>query len=88
MKYHHLTTEQRCQIYVLNAIRQSQKVIAQQLGVSPSTICRELKRNIGQKGYRPKQAQEKSLARRYQASHRARKMTSAVAGLIEEKLRA
>lgn len=87
MKYHHLTTEQRCQIYALNAIRQPQKVIAQQLGVSPSTICRELKRNAGQKGYRHKQAQEKARRRRYYASHRARKMTPAVVMIIEEKLR-
>ena len=82
MRYHHLTTDQRCQIYALNAIRQSQKVIAQQLGVCPSTICRELKRNVGQKGYRYKQAQEKARARRYYASHRAIKMTPAVISLI------
>ena len=48
MKYHHLTTEQRCHIYALNATEQPQKTIAKQLGVSPSTVCRELKRNVGQ----------------------------------------
>lgn len=87
MKYHHLTTEQRCQIYALNATQQPQKIIAKQLGVSPSTVCRELKRNIGQKGYRHKQAQEKAELRRYYANHRARKMTPAVIMLIKEKLR-
>jgi len=38
--------------------------IAQQLGVNKSTVSRELQRNRGQRGYRPKQAHEKALERR------------------------
>jgi IS30 family transposase len=40
----------------------SQLAIADEIGVHPSTITRELARNRGQRGYRPKQAQEKAGA--------------------------
>jgi IS30 family transposase len=43
--------------------------MAQQLGVDKSTISRELGRNRGQRGYRPKQAHEKALDRRTQKAH-------------------
>ncbi|MCH9697629.1 MAG: hypothetical protein K0U68_05955 [Gammaproteobacteria bacterium] len=38
--------------------------MARIVGVSTSTICRELKRNSEQRGYRPKQAHIEILARR------------------------
>lgn len=43
--YNHLCLEQRYQIEALFKAGQSQKSIADLLGVHPSTICRELKRN-------------------------------------------
>ena len=55
------------------------------LGVSAATISRELKRNQGKKGYRPKQAQIKADKRRTQAA-KALKMTEDVVLLIEEKI--
>ena len=64
MGYKHLTTELRCQIYTLHSTGMAQKNIATHLAVSASTICRELKRNIGNKSYRYKQASEKAIARR------------------------
>lgn len=56
-KYKHLSQEQRYHIYALKKAEASQKSIAQELAISPSTVSRELKRNTGLKGYRPKQAQ-------------------------------
>jgi len=49
---------------VLKKAGKNQKEITELLGVSPGTICRELKRNKGQKGYRPKQAQIKADKRK------------------------
>ena len=55
------------------------------LGRDPSTICREISRNHGQRGYRPKQAQRKAHERR--KTPRSKKMTIEVVSYIEEKLR-
>lgn len=62
--YKQLTCEQRYQIKALLDTGTSQEKISEVLGVSPSTISRELRRNKGKRGYRPKQAHEKALARR------------------------
>jgi transposase, IS30 family len=56
MNYHHITEVERYQIYSLRKAGWSQKAIAQELDRSPSTISRELRRNTGSKGYRPKRA--------------------------------
>jgi IS30 family transposase len=62
--YKQLTYEQRYQIKALLDTGTSQERIAEVLSVSPSTISRELTRNKGKRGYRPKQAHEKAMARR------------------------
>jgi IS30 family transposase len=62
--YQQLTRVQRYQIYALKKVGHTQTEIAQVLGIHKSSICRELKRNSGQRGYRPKQAQRLALARR------------------------
>ena len=49
------------------------------LGVSESTISRELTRNEGKKGYRPKQAQIKADNRKIQAA-KALNMTTEIPG--------
>jgi len=64
MQYTQLTREQRYQIKALLDMQRTQTEIAQQLGVHKSTISRELRRNQGQRGYRPKQAHEKAIERR------------------------
>ncbi len=64
MTYTHLTQEERYQIYALKRAGITQKVIASILKRSESTISREINRNSGKRGYRPKQAQYKSLMRR------------------------
>jgi IS30 family transposase len=62
--YTQLTREQRYQIYALLKAGHNQTEIAHFIKVHKSTVCRELRRNRGQKGYRPKQAHEKALSRR------------------------
>ena len=52
--YTQLTQEQRYQIYALMKAELNQSEIAMIVGVHKSTISRELRRNTGQKGYRPK----------------------------------
>ncbi len=65
--YDQLTETERYQIKVLLDMGYKQKKIAEYLSRSPSTICRELNRNTGKRGYRPKQAQEKMINRRVTA---------------------
>ena len=56
--YHQLTEEQRYQIYELFTEGCNQSYIANAIGVHKSTISRELRRNTGLRGYRPRQAQQ------------------------------
>jgi len=64
MSYTQLTQEQRYQISALLKTEHSQKEIAIVLGVHKSTISREVRRNRGKRGYRPKQAHRFALKRR------------------------
>lgn len=63
MKYKHLSQTERYQIHSLMKANQSVSQIATQLGRHKSTISRELGRNEGWRGYRPKQACELALSR-------------------------
>ncbi len=85
--YRHLTYGSRCQIYALRKSGESIRGVARVLGVSASTASRELRRNGGLRGYRMKQAQRLSEARRREASSRPRKLTAELRGRIEGKLR-
>lgn len=64
MNYTHLTQEERYQIYALKKAGHTQNEIANVLERSESTISRELARNRGGCGYRPKQAQSMAVDRR------------------------
>jgi IS30 family transposase len=86
MSYYQLTEPERYQIYMLKKAGHSQKEIADLLNRSSSTISRELNRNSGLRGYRPKQAERLSACRR-RGAFKARKVTKAVAGDIETLLR-
>ena len=68
--YKQLTSGQRYQISVLKRIGSSPTEIAKELEVHKSTIHRELTRNTGERGYRPKQADEKAMSRRSKAKPR------------------
>lgn len=83
--YNQLTQATRYQIEILLKAGKNQKDIAGLVNVSSSTICRELKRNRGKRGYRPKQAQRKAETRRKRAV-KPLKMTLAVIALIDAKL--
>ncbi|HQS67709.1 MAG TPA: IS30 family transposase [Sulfuricurvum sp.] len=61
--YTQLTEMQRYQISALKKEGLSQQEIARNIEVHPSTISRELRRNKGLRGYRPKQAQYKAVQR-------------------------
>lgn len=77
MTYTHLIREERYQIHALRRQGITPAVIAAQLGRSPSTILRELKRNAGPQGYKPARAHDKALARAAQKGRRnARQFTA------------
>jgi IS30 family transposase len=69
--YTQLTEHQRYQIYALMKAGHNQTETAVVIGVDKSTVSREVRRNRGLRGYRPKQAQRLMLARRA-ASHPVR----------------
>jgi len=64
MAYSQLTQEQRYQIYEFKQEGKSQGEIARAIGVDRTTVCRELGRNAGERGYRPLQAHAKAMERR------------------------
>jgi transposase, IS30 family len=63
MEYKHLTEEERYQIDDLRREGFNQKQIAKKIRRSPSTLSRELHRNEGERGWRPRQAQLKAQER-------------------------
>ena len=84
-QYTQLTREQRYQIYALRKAGLSQKEIAQILAVHKSTISREIRRNSGQRGYRPKQAHRFAESRR--ASAVKSRITPDTWNLVKQLLR-
>lgn len=84
--YKQLTSEQRYQISALQKIGYGATEIAKELEVHKSTISRELSRNMGARGYRPKQANEKAFERRANATTRKR-ISAETWEMVEEKLR-
>ena len=84
--YKQLTSEQRYQISALKKIGYGPSKIAKELEVHKSTISRELSRNMGERGYRPKQANEKAVERRTNATTR-KHILAKTWEVVEEKLR-
>ena len=85
MAYTQLTPEQRYQIYALLKMGHSQTEIAINLGVHKSTLSREVRRNRGKRGYRPKQAHRKALRRREKKAQS--RITSETWAVVAEKLK-
>lgn len=85
-QYRQLTMDDRIDIYALRQAGNSKAAIARMLGVHPSTIGREVARNTGRKGYRPRQAHTRALERRHGA-RKAVKMTPGTITFIEARLR-
>jgi IS30 family transposase len=70
MRYTQLTQGQRYQISALLKMGHKQTEISTVIGKHKSTISRELGRNCGLRGYRPKQAHHKALCRRNHSHYR------------------
>jgi len=62
MAYQRVTAEERTQIYRWHQEGRGTREIARRLERAASSICREFVRNMGMRGYRPKQAHEKAQA--------------------------
>jgi IS30 family transposase len=83
--YSQLTQEQRYHIYGLQKAKNSQTYIADAVGVHKSTISREVRRNRGDRGYRPQQAHKRALDNRQQAKKHI-KFTSELEKSVIEKI--
>ena len=83
--YTQLVHEQRYQIYALMKAEHNQTEIAEILGVHKSTISRELRRNCGLRGYRPKQAH--SIAMESQNNRATARISNSTWSSVESLLR-
>lgn len=85
MKYHHLTAEQRYTIDVLLRQKKSRKEISQTIGISESTLSREIKRNSGKRGYHWRHAHAKALERQRRLQN-YRNLTLEIRKFIRSKI--
>ncbi len=83
--YTQLTQEERYHISVLCKEGFSKAETAKKVNRHISTISRELNRNTGKKGYRPKQAHARALKRRH-TSRKAIIFTDKVRQIVDEKI--
>lgn len=87
--YYHLTQNQRIELSLLLRLGHSQRRAAAVLGVSPSTVCRELARNSSPtRGYRANIARVTARARRTAANALRTKLLAypQLAALVERRL--
>jgi IS30 family transposase len=82
MTYQQLTYEHRNELKAYLKLGLKLVYIAHLIGVHKSTICRELQRNSGQRGYRPNQAQQKANSRKKNSRKKTR-FTEAVKQRVE-----
>ena len=85
--YRRLREEDRHIIYRMRKAGNTQQQIATILGYSQSTISKELSRNRGQRGYRPKQAQELSSLRQANKASRSRVISGTLETEVIERLK-
>jgi len=83
--YHQLTEEERIEIYAFRKEGKSVSQIATALERNRSTIEREISRNSGERGYRPKQAHWKAKERQV-LKRKAIKMTKPTLALHPGKI--
>ena len=84
--YSQLTAGERNQFYALRKAKMPMTQIAKQLDRSRTTLYNELARNTGQRGYRPRQAQQLAKQRRAEKVQPL-KMTPKVIAHVEARLR-
>jgi transposase, IS30 family len=82
----HLRTEDRKIIHRMLKDKKSQTEIARTLGFSQSCISKEISRNSGKRGYRPKQAQAKADERKRSKKPRSSVITEELAEQIIVRL--
>jgi IS30 family transposase len=85
MTYTHLTQDERYQIAILTKAGHEQSDIARLMNRHKSSIGREMERNCGERGYRPKQAHAFSLAR-MRASENGPRVSAKTWVMVEVKL--
>ena len=71
----------------LRPLRKIRKRYLKELGVHPSTISRELKRNTGQKGYLISRPYKKAQKKRLGSSHNNQKLVPVLIATIKKKLK-
>ena len=86
MAYKRVTKEERTLIYRWRQEGESLREVGRRLGRAGSSMSRELARNTGRRGYRPKQAHAKAQARARRPG--PRRFTAAVRTDVEERLKA
>jgi IS30 family transposase len=86
MSYTQLTQEQRYHIWAMKKAGFNQVQIAHEVGVHKSTISRELRRNKGQRGYRPQQAHGLATSRQRNRA-RTPHIAAATWEMVEDGLR-
>lgn len=82
MRYTHLTQSERYQIHIFKSAGHSPSQIATFMKRDKSTISRELRRNCGQRGWRPEQAHEMAVSR-IQARQNGRRIDDATWDLVD-----
>ena len=86
MLYTHLTQNERYQISILDKAGHGQSAIARLMDRHKTTIGRELQRNRGKRGYRPRQAHEFSLERK-QACQNGPRVAAQTWRVVESRLK-
>jgi len=86
MSYTQLTPEQRYHSWAMKQAGFNQMAIAHDMGVHMSTISRELRRNTGQRGYRPNQAHTLAMSRQ-QVRARTPRITAETWEMVDDYLR-
>lgn len=86
MSYNHLTQEERYLIHAHKTTGKSIPEISIILGRNKTSIYREISRNTGGRGYRPKQAHEMA-SERLNSKPKAIKMTSTLVTKIDDKIK-
>jgi len=85
--YHHLTYEQRCQIYTLKGRSKSLSEIAAIIGVHRSSVSREIKRNSNLNSYNYTEAQQKACERKSKRIISKPVLNDSMIDLIESNLK-
>lgn len=86
--HYHLTQNQRIELSLLLRLGYSQRQTALQLGVSPSTVSRELHRNSRLSGYFANSARVQTQHRRAEANaQRIKLLNEPLAHTVEQKLK-